>query len=133
MTAGMLEIPVPVTTLDEYLAGTNKPLRRIDLIKCDVEGHELEVFRGAERTLRKHRPILLFEREIRHCGGQPIALAFDYLRELGYRGHFPIGSKLYDIAQFDPTRHQAGARAGAYVNNFIFMPDSMPQVALAAA
>lgn len=133
MTAGMLEIPVPVTTLDDYLAGTTKPWRRINLIKCDVEGHELEVFRGAERTLRKHRPILLFERETRHCGGQPIALAFDYLTELGYRGYFPVGSNLHDIAEFDPARHQKEALSGAYVNNFIFMPDSVPELALAAA
>lgn len=31
------------------------------VIKCDVEGAELLVFRGAERTLREHRPLVFTE------------------------------------------------------------------------
>lgn len=34
---------------------------RLDWIKIDVEGHELEVLKGAEQTLRAHRPNLLVE------------------------------------------------------------------------
>jgi FkbM family methyltransferase len=34
---------------------------RISLIKIDVEGHEAEVLRGGERTLRAQRPALLIE------------------------------------------------------------------------
>lgn len=36
-------------------------LSRIDLIKIDVEGMELEVLEGARQTVAKHRPILLVE------------------------------------------------------------------------
>lgn len=133
MTAGMREISVPVTTLDEYLARATTPIQRIDLIKCDVEGHELEVFRGAQRMLRQHRPLLIFEREARHCGGQPIELAFDYLAGLGYRGYFPVGSKLRDIAEFDLERDQEHANGDSYINNFVFMPESEPVPTLAAA
>ena len=35
-------------------------------IKIDVEGHELAVLRGAERTLARCRPTLLLEAEDRH-------------------------------------------------------------------
>ncbi len=47
------------------------------LIKIDVQGLELEVLRGAERTLRKCEPILLVE-----SGGGPVT---DYLLPIGYR------------------------------------------------
>lgn len=50
---GAQVIKVPVQTLDELLAGTS-----VDLIKIDVEGHELEVFKGAAKTLETVSHIL---------------------------------------------------------------------------
>ena len=49
---------VPVSTLDSLL----KDVRgRIGFIKIDTEGHELAVIKGADTTLREHRPILCIE------------------------------------------------------------------------
>lgn len=50
-------IRVHTCRLDDVIAETE----RIDFVKVDVEGAELEVFRGAVRTLRRCRPYVVFE------------------------------------------------------------------------
>lgn len=47
------------TTLDA--AVSERVLPRLDFIKLDVEGNELEVLRGAQATLRRFRPRILME------------------------------------------------------------------------
>ena len=47
----------PVDSLDNLLEG----VENIVLIKIDIEGFELEVIRGAEKLLRKHRPVIFAE------------------------------------------------------------------------
>lgn len=46
-------------TLDYLWESENKP--RVDLIKIDVEGAELQVLQGAEQLLRQQKPIVMFE------------------------------------------------------------------------
>ena len=48
-----------MNTLDSCFA--NEPLSRIDLIKCDVEGGELFVFKGGRETIKKYRPYVMCE------------------------------------------------------------------------
>lgn len=50
-------IRVEATSLDAYSSGHPPP----QFIKCDVEGAEIEVFRGAGRLLRENRPGILCE------------------------------------------------------------------------
>ncbi|HKM83064.1 MAG TPA: FkbM family methyltransferase [Candidatus Acidoferrum sp.] len=50
-------ITVEGVSLDSYITPQNSP----DLLKCDVEGAEVEVFRGADRLLAERRTILLVE------------------------------------------------------------------------
>ena len=63
-------------------------LEAIHLIKCDVEGHELDVLHGARQVLERDRPSLLVESvDDRPAPGQT-ARVFGFLRELGYRGYY---------------------------------------------
>jgi FkbM family methyltransferase len=50
---------IPAVALDDWVDEQN--LRRLDLIKIDVEGSERFVLLGAQRTLRRFDPILITE------------------------------------------------------------------------
>lgn len=54
---------VAVHTVDELRQRVG---RRVGMIKCDVEGFELAVLRGATSVLRTDRPVILCEIETRH-------------------------------------------------------------------
>jgi FkbM family methyltransferase len=119
MAAGH-SIEVRVIMLDDYLADLPRRGRTVSILKCDVEGHELRVFRGAEKLLRRDRPVLLFECEERHHAGRPVGDVFAYLESLGYAGRFFNQGRLEPLASFDPVRHQDSARPSGYCNNFVF-------------
>jgi FkbM family methyltransferase len=50
---------VRVDTVDNFVARSG--LRRVDFIKADIEGWEMQMLLGAERTLTELRPVLLLE------------------------------------------------------------------------
>lgn len=56
--ANQKELKLPVKTLDETVAVLKAPPH---FIKCDVEGAEFLVFKGGEKTLREHKPIVFAE------------------------------------------------------------------------
>ena len=58
--SGWRTYEVDTVTLDDILAET-KAVNAVDLVKIDVEGHEVHVIRGARETIAKHRPILFVE------------------------------------------------------------------------
>lgn len=51
---------VPVRTLDGFLA-EHAPGRALDVLKIDVQGLEMDVLRGAGRTIARDRPAILCE------------------------------------------------------------------------
>ena len=114
--------PVNVTTLDEYFDADEA--RRIRLLKCDAEGHELEVFRGAQRLLAEAGPCLLFECERRHRRSGSVEEVFAFLQDFGYRGWFVERGGCRELDQFDPEVHQTRIGVPGYVNNFLFLKPS---------
>lgn len=74
-------IQINVKTLDQLneLKGVS-----VALIKIDVEGHELNVLKGAKNTILKNMPAVLFEQSASEIidGGSS---AIKYLEELGYK------------------------------------------------
>jgi FkbM family methyltransferase len=79
------EVPVPIDTIDALIERTG--LTRLDFIKIDVEGAELQVLRGGQRTLREFRPAMLLEIEARHTARYEYTTSdvVDWLQQRGYR------------------------------------------------
>jgi FkbM family methyltransferase len=118
-------LSVPVVALDNYFGDDD----RVRLLKIDVEGGEFGVLKGAERILRRHAPLLVFECENRHLSPGTVADVFGYLETLGYRGSFVCRDQVLPLSAFDAAVHQRqdGAwfwKSKDYCNNFIFAKPS---------
>lgn len=77
-------IPVRTTTLDQFAQAQG--LRRIDVIKVDIEGFEMNFLKGAEQSLRNHKPRLFIEvgdDKLRVNDSSAAELA-GFLQKLGY-------------------------------------------------
>jgi FkbM family methyltransferase len=81
--AGWQAIEVEALPLDALVAGLGWPF--IDLIKCDVEGHDMAALRGARGLLEAHRPALLveYEPELWAAAGHTFTDLLDLLDPLG--------------------------------------------------
>jgi FkbM family methyltransferase len=69
--------PTRCVSLDDFIQNAPPP----DAIKCDVEGAEVEVFRGAKKLLQTRRPWIVCEI---HSEGNERALR-DHLTQVGYK------------------------------------------------
>jgi FkbM family methyltransferase len=91
-------VSVKAWTLDELFARHD----RIDFVKCDVEGHELNVVRGASAVIRTYRPAWLIE--LSGNPDDPASAAAELgglLRRAGYEAYRFDGSRLCRRASGD--------------------------------
>lgn len=111
---------IVATTLDLYCEQKNVIP---NLLKIDVEGEELNVFKGGAYILSKHHPNILVEIEARHVGRERMEETMSYLYELGYGCRFihPSGAilKIEDF-KFDLHQSPDPKLKQHYCNNFIF-------------
>ena len=108
---------VAIATLDEYC--THHQLIP-QFLKVDVEGNELNVFKGAENILKLHKPKILVEIEARHIGKKQVLETIDYLTSLGYQGKIIKGYNYIPTSQFTFEKFQDIKNKKEYCNNFIF-------------
>lgn len=80
---------IPMRPLDDFDFETEQ----IDFIKIDVEGFELQVVKGAEQLLRKHRPFMVLEQKgnDQKFFNQPREAALNWCRSIGMKPRYEIG------------------------------------------
>lgn len=98
------QIQVRLEVLDEILDPDYRPA----LIKIDVEGAEQQVIEGALETLRRHRPIVIFEHGIGSAnvyGTSPPDIYALLCGECSLRIFDLDGSGPYSLEDFERTYH----------------------------
>jgi FkbM family methyltransferase len=73
---------IPCKRLDSFLK--EHPLKNIDFIRMDVEGHEAEIIIGGYQTIRTYKPILFLEIHKGILGLNKTLKLLKTLEELGY-------------------------------------------------
>jgi len=93
-----------VKKLDDFVSSTPS-LKRADFIKCDVEGAELFVFKGATETIKKDKPII-FTEMLRKWAAKfnyhPNDIIF-FMSKLGYRCFTTDGQNLVPFSLMDES------------------------------
>jgi FkbM family methyltransferase len=73
---------ITLRRLDEVLPEN----QRVDVMKVDVEGAELAVLNGAEKTIQREKPSIIFEANAETCeaAGYSVETLFEWLGHHGY-------------------------------------------------
>ena len=101
-----LEVNIPITTIDDFVV--KNQISALDVIKIDVEGNELNVLKGANKTLSEQQPLILMEVSDRRTKvfDYKARLLCDILKEHGYQFYVCTGlSKegFPEITKYTPT------------------------------
>jgi FkbM family methyltransferase len=107
-------LDVVATRMDDLPDDTFSNLK---FIKCDVEGHERNVFLGGEQTIRRYRPVVQFESTVTDDATLDI---FRFFRGLGYSGVMLLGGKYLHYSNPDQLPHYKFGLGGH--RDFLFFP-----------
>lgn len=108
-----LEEEVTLTTVDSFCA--QEGIDRIDFVKLDVEGHELRVLEGAQRSLGAGRiDAIQFEFSAANLESRTFLKDFYDLLSGSYALHRVLQDGLYPIDAYKET-HEVFKRATNYV------------------
>ena len=100
-------------------------LKKLDFIKIDVEGNEMQTLRGAKKTIEKFKPILMVEMEQRHHKENLWTLISE-IADWGYSINFldrkTLQPKLLTEEFLNQQNPDNVKNYKDYINNIIFLP-----------
>lgn len=84
---------VAIDTLDNF------ELPKIDFIKIDAEGHDIDIINGGARLIKRDRPVMFVEllEKSEYRGGLSRQEVIERIESLGYEASFPPGSPKRDL------------------------------------
>ena len=106
--AGSTGETIPILTIDEFCEQEN--IAPLDFIKCDVEGHEIEVLRGARKVLERDQPTILLEINEYFDDNAHGTEVVNFIKSIGYEIH------VYEYGEIHPWKK------GYYGVNYILYP-----------
>ena len=129
--SGWTQQPIATSRLDDFELGD------VGFVKIDVEGHELQVLRGAAGLIERQRPNVMIEIEQHEGREGPLDTIIDYFNDQSYSGQFLQKGRWHPIEELDRqatkalasevARHGYGANlvfyARKYVHNYVFKPN----------
>jgi FkbM family methyltransferase len=107
------KINVEAGTVDELVDELG--LRRLDLVRMDVEGHEVEMIQGMRETIERFRPVICMELHVSYLGRERSIALLTGLMEKGYRilfaaprllYYYPLSSSSYAILPRGDAKQQ---------------------------
>lgn len=108
-------VAVDAITLDEYCEKNS--LGRIDSMKIDVDGYEINVLKGAEKVLKRYQPVLIVE-----VLDKNLEVVSDYLKRLNYKKPvFEFRGRRYPGHRSGEVAHR---QKDVLYRNFLFLPNS---------
>jgi FkbM family methyltransferase len=108
---------IEMTTIDAYCRENN--LKHVDFMKCDVEGGELQVFKGAEKTIEKYIPTILAEinddflKDKFHASAADV---YQWITKKGYKSFALKKNRLQEMTDLSEN------------NNYFFVHSSRPSL-----
>ncbi|WP_028122370.1 FkbM family methyltransferase [Epilithonimonas tenax] len=100
-------------------------LKKLDFIKIDVEGNEMQTLRGAKKTILKYQPILMVEMEQRHHEDHLWTLILE-IADWGYSVNYLDRETLQLKTLTEEFLNQQNPddvkNYKDYINNIIFLP-----------
>jgi FkbM family methyltransferase len=117
---------VKVQTLDSWVLDKN--ISKIDLVKIDVEGNEMKTLRGAKESICKFKPVLLVEMEQRHHK-ENLKKFVEEIKDWGFTVNYlnrkTLELELLSDEIFVGQKNSKIEDKFSYINNFIFIPNSV--------
>lgn len=92
-----LEKKVEVSTLDRIVR--DKQFKRVDLLRCEVQGNELKALQGAEEIISRWHPkiSLRFEQGVALKSGLRLDGIVEFLDRFSYKGFFLSGNSFVEM------------------------------------